>query len=60
MVKISFQEMVDETFQSLQTLEAQQKLQYIRICEQNLRELEEELNAFIEQAERNKELQKKG
>jgi len=60
MVKISFQEMVDETFQSLQTLEAQQKLRYIRICEQNLRELEEELNAFIEQAERNKELQKKG
>uniref|UniRef100_A0A7C3E0S7 Uncharacterized protein n=1 Tax=Gracilinema caldarium TaxID=215591 RepID=A0A7C3E0S7_9SPIR len=60
MVKTSFQEMVDGSFQSLQAMEAQQKLQYIRICEQNLQKLEDELNAFLEQAEMTTELRNKG
>jgi hypothetical protein len=60
MVKTSFQEMVDGSFQSLQAMEAQQKLQYIRICEQNLQKLEDELNAFLEQAEITTELRNKG
>lgn len=48
MVKISFQEIVDNSFQSLEALEAQQKLRHIRACEQALQKLEEELDTFIE------------
>lgn len=48
MVKISFQQIVDNSFQSLEALEAQQKLRHIRVCERALQKLEEELDAFIE------------
>jgi hypothetical protein len=60
MVKMGFQEIVDESFQSLQAMEAQQKLLYIQIYEQKLQKLEEELNVFIMQATIKQDSTKKG
>ncbi len=45
--------MVNHSFQGLEVLEAQQKLQHIRACEQALQMLEEELDLFIQKSEIN-------
>ena len=50
-MKTSFKEILDGPFQSLQSMEAEQKLQLIRIYEQKLKILEEELDSLIEQTE---------
>lgn len=60
MVKISFQQIIDGSFQSLQVMEAEKKLQSIQMYEDALRKLEDELSDFIRRAELTKGQKTKG
>ena len=57
MVKISFQQIIDGSFQSLQVMEAEKKIQ---MYEDALRKLEDELSDFIRRAELTKGQKTKG